>query len=864
MHREIVRALVAKDEAALRSAWVRHQGVSIRTDDLLTLCVTASRPQFISVILDLGGKPDKLRSSLLATLLIRHRPDDVKLLVKAGAPVNNESGDSEALEKAVRNFHSYPRDRYEKESEGKEVPPFDFSMIELLLQYGAQLDPNLPEIRRSETNTTSDSTHWLETHYSTLFSLFEKYGAQFRSEANFGEHAHAVEKPPPIEQAIMRNNVAQVKELLSADPHILTAVKNPLTKAILSDCSLEMVRCLLTHNCDVHEDGEKPLLATCPTHDYINPYSTPYILRFLLQHGAKPSMRDGEAFLNACERFPDSLGVKFFEANSVPNLPHLYDAALLGLLGKSELFPELGLVKAQEREDPVFKLISMAKSLVDRGADPYTTILLLFRKSSLAPFYTKEPIEMSTPTSHYGEWRDVLRERLEEQLPREVKDIDDRFRFAGGALSYNCSQMQLGDDPRQRASLSSASDRYCHLMAQALEPANSCWINSLIGGRQRKIPEPLICPSLLAQDSRYKMVSDVAAIATVLYRPFALRQKFIDLAKATFSDEVKLKDSQERNESVFEWLPVTKRMVTHFADLALLPALWSYLHPDATPYLTRSVFEQIRKDLSFVAAEMLLDGRSLREIRDFTKKWHGLSDKHPIPLTADAVWNPILREPLSLPNGFVVKDLHSIQHLREIGTTMKNCLVDGVHAPACFHGRSRILAIFKDDVPVVALTLEERDGGWHLTEYEGPDYARPDEGPDAPLTHFKQMLAANEISFLKAYKDKIPTPNVYDNETSDGLFLKYANYLDNNRSDLVVNYQLERALQQPGIDAAAFYIRWVVLTDKRSEKALPLLRDEKISTCRGHIREMAEALSLYLTYSQKLYAHYPDWAVKNR
>lgn len=865
-HREIFRAIVANDEAALRTTWAKYPDVSIRAEEALSSCIKLSRFDLIPVILDLGGSPENLRSVHLEELVIHRRFDELRLLVEAGAPVNNEGGDSEALDRAMRRFQLHVEGILDRNIYDKKLEPYDFSTIKLLLKYGARLDANMPEIRRSAAIPTTDRSDALHSHYSALFSIFEKRGAQVRTDDNWGPFAEPVVAEHPLERAFWHGNVTKVLKLVGEDPGLLSSVNNPLSRAVLGDCSLEMLRRLIDHNCDANEDFGRPLISVCPAHGFINPFATPYLLRFLLQCGADPNTRGAQAFINACERFPDSLGTKFFEGPYLPNDSAYYDRALRGLLKKSDLFPELGLITAQERDEPVFKHISMVKCLIDRGADPYSAILGLFGKPSLSPVHVGSTLELNRASSHYARWGEFLRESLTEQLPGEISDLDDCYRYAHGSLFEHRSLMQLGNDSSERATITSIGIRYCHLMAQVLEPSNSCWINSLITGKQRRIPETTISPTLLRYDGRYKMVSDVAAIAAVLHRPFVLRQKFIDLTKATFSETVKLKDCQESNESVLEWLPTTKRLVKHFSDTALLPALFSLLRPEAVSYLTRPLLETVREDLAFLAAEALFDGRSLREIRDFTKRWYALADKHPIPISVYESWNAVLPQPISLPNGFVVKDVHSIKALREIGRSMNNCLVDGVHAPACFLGRARILAIFQEDVPIVAMTLEKRVGGWHLTEYEGPNYTQPDEGPDAPLTRFKRMLASNEIAFNWVYERSMSTPSEWNNETSDGLLTKYYNYLDNNRTYLFDpnNHSLLLALQAPGIDAAAFYRRWVVLNDKGSEKAVPLLRDEGIMKCNESLREMAEALSLFLEYSEKLYNNYPESAVKFR
>jgi hypothetical protein len=876
VHREIFRAIVANDEAALRTTWAKYPDVSIRAEEALSSCIKLSRFELIPVILDLGGSPEKLKSSHLETLLREERSDMLQILVEAGAPVNNEAGDSEALRHAVLELYLYI-DRRTDENVRRaldkdhfhyhpEIGVFSFSTIIFLLHHGARMDTTIPEVQRSSKDSTEDSIPWEHSCYSALFSLFEKYGAALRTDHNFFDYAKSIEAMHPIEQAITRDDVAKVRELLSAKPGLLARVKNPLSKAILNNCSSKMLCCLIEHNCDVNEDFGKPLLYACIAYYRPDRLAEPVTVSVLLKNGADPNLRQAEAFINAFEKFPDLLGERFFKWSYLPTECAHYDTALRGLLKKFHLFPELGLVTAQERGEPAFKHVSMVKSLTDRGADPYSAILELFETPSLSPVRSDSNLELNRPSSHYVRWGEVLRESLKEQLSEEIRDLDDCYRYAHGSLFKHRSLMQLGNDSSERATITSIGIRYCHLMAQVLEPSNSCWINSLITGKQRRIPETTISPTLLRYDGRYKMVSDVAAIATVLHRPFVLRQKFIDLAKATFSERVKLKDSQESNESVFEWLPITKRLVKHFSDTALLPALFSLLRPEAVSYLTRPLLETVREDLAFLAAEALFDGRSLREIRDFTKRWYALADKHPIPISVYESWNAVLPQLISLPNGFVVKDVHSIKALREIGRSMNNCLVDGVHAPACFLGRARILAIFQEDVPIVAMTLETRDGCWHLTECEGPNHTKPDEGPDAPLTHFKRMLARNEISFNPPYGRSIRTPSEWDNETSDGLFFKYSNYLDKNRTYLFDpnNHSLLLALQAPGIDAAAFYRRWVVLNDKGSEKAVPLLRDEGIMKCNESLREMAEALSLFLEYSEKLYNNYPESAVKFR
>ena len=862
VHREIFRAIVANDEAALRSAWCQHRNVSIRAEEAISWCLELERYELVNVILDLGGKPDKLRSSLLEKHL-RRRFDVVKLLVEAGAPVNNEAGDSEALSRAMRFFHLHIENCYTAKEQGEKIKPFDFSSIEFLLKHGAQLDRTEPEVRRVSVSSICGPLHWRDYHYSVLFDLFEKYGIQFRSDENFGPAAQTIDAVHPIERAISGGKVNKVRELLSVEPELISLVKNPISKAILSNCSSEMIRCLIEHHCDVNEDFGKPLLYACRRF-FINRIHTSSVVWTLLDCGADPSMRGAEAFLHACERFPESLGILFWETNSIPQGSAHYDAALRRLVGHSRASIRFNSGDSSFLKEPGLQYLSMVKSLVDRGADPYSAIINLLRRPSLAQCDNEEDFELKNQIDHYKLWGVLLKERLAKRPPSEVRDLDDCYRFAHGDLSRNHSLMQVGNDVRQRASLSTAAHRYCHLMAQVLEPSGECWINALIVGNYRNISESMISPSLLQHDSRYKMVSDVAAIATVLHPPFMLRQRFIELARATLSDKVKLKESQESNESVLKWLPITIRLVKHFTETALFPSLLSYLKHDAVPYLTSTVLERVNQDLFFVAAEVLFRGRTLREIKDFTKKWHALSDKHPIVISADAGWNSLLLEPIWLPGGFVVRDINSVRSLRTVGQIMNNCLADGVHASACFYGTSRILVIFQDEAPVVAMTLKKNGIEWKLTEYEGPNYTSPDEGLNSPLTHFKRMLNADEIKFNTVYEQSLPALYEYVNETSDGMFDKYSNFLDNHRTFLAVpsNYKLLWAFKAPGIDVGAFYKRWVVLNDKGGGKAEPLLRDEAIAKCIQDLRAMAEAISIFLEYSEKLYKSYPEWAVK--
>lgn len=866
VHREIFRAIVANDELGLRSAWLRHQDVPIRSEEAISLCMKRHRLGLIPVILDLGGKPNKLRSSHLETLMISRHFDLVKTLVEAGAPINNEAGYSEALSRAIRQFHLHVEKRLDTEDYEEKSGHFDFSKIQFLLERGARMDTSLPEVRRCSESSSDNTAYWLDAYYSTLFSLFKAHGATLHDDHNFGTLAQLVDDPSPIEQAIVADDVGKVTELLQADPGILSQVKRPISKAIRNNCSLGMLQCLINNNCDVNEGQGSALLQACPAHGYIDPFRTPYVVKLLLERGADPSMQGAEAFINACSKFPESLGVLFFGSDCKGfQSPH-YDAALRGLLKSSNSFPELGFIESQKREEPIFRHFTMVKDLVEQGADPYSATLDFLERGSLSPAAEDFEFKDVRTTSHYKTWERFLRERLSEQPPISRDDIDNGYLAADRALHQNeLSLMQLGDDPRQRASVPGVARRYCHLMAQVLEPSSACWINSLIANKERNIPESMINPSLLRQDNRYKMLSDVAAITSVLHPPFTLRQRFLELARTTFSDSVKLKDSQVSNESVFEWLPTTKRLIKHFTDTALVPAVLSCFRPEALSFLTHGVLHKVREDLSSVAAEALFDGRSLREIRDFTKRWYALSEHHPVPISAYDGWNSVLQEPLALPNGFVVRDIHTVATLREIGKRMNNCLADGVHATQCFYGRSRILAIFRDDIPIVAMTLEKRDRGWELTEYEGPDYSRPDEGTDAPLTHFKKMLDAGAIEFNSTIERSIYAPQEYENHTSDGSLSKYSNFLDNNRTELVVpgNWEFKLALEAPGINAGAFYRRWVVLTDKGGDNAVPLLRDEAIAKCNQSLREIASALTVYLEYSEKLYKSYPKWAVRN-
>ncbi len=865
VHREIFRAIAFEDEAALRSTWVQYGDIGIRGEDVFAFCVQLRRYELIPVLLDLGAKPDKLRSSYLAPLLTR-KVSEFKRLVEVGAPVNDESGRSEALHRAVLHAATH-LDLYSLSwfSE-RRADPYDFSFIEFLLKHGARMDPAMSEVQRTSIHPDVRSLNWCDAHISKLLSLFEQYGAELRTDVFPHCSVESVGPAYTLEQAILSGDVSKVIDLLSVDPHILSLVKNPLTKGCQSN-SLRMVRYLLDNNCDVNEDFGRPLLfavSESETSGLFTPLSLGLVLRLLLERGADPAMRGAEAFINACTIDPDSLAAVFFTTNSLPKSTAQLTAALQALIKKSYSFSDLKMGNPHIQE-PIIKHLTMVKSLVERGADPYTAIPYRLEAPSLEPAHEEIGIDLTTPSSHYTEWAKFLRERLKEQPTREESAIDKCYQSAEDFLSTFSSLIQLGNEAlAQLGSISHQSSRYCYLMAQALEPSSPCWINSLITDKQRQIPESMICPSLLKNDTRYKMLSDVAAIAVVLHRPLMVRRKFLDLAKATFSDKVKLKDSQQSNETVVEWLPITKRLVSHFADMVLFPELLRQLSPEKVPFMTSSVLERVRQDLGFMAAEALFDGRSLREIRDFTKRWHALAKRHPIPISLRSEWPSILQQPIALPNGHVLQDLTSCQRIREVGGTMHNCLEDGIHASECFLGLSRIFAIFKDDVPIVAMTLEKRDEGWELTENEGPDYTQPEEGPDAPLTLFKQMLRANQIHFNPVGKCSIPRVHEYDNLTSDGFMSKYSNYLDNNRTELAVeqNHSFLSALQSPGINAAAFYQRWVTLDVKGGANTAPLLRDECVEKCIHSIREMAMATSLFLEYSQRLYESYPRYSEK--
>lgn len=851
VHREIFRAIVANDKEALCSTWERYRDIGIRGEDALSLCLEQCRFELVSVLLDLGAHPHKLRSSQLPRLFWYGRFEVLKQLVEAGAPVNNESGDSEALRLAVQYFVNYIDLGFEpSSSEGQRTKSFDFSKIEFLLAYGARMDRTSRELQRASISPYSRSLDWLDSAFSQAFSIFEKYGAQLRTD----NLDHCCSEPKDegelVASAITAGNVATVTELLRENPSLLSLVKNPLSKAVRS-ASLEMVQHLIRLGCDVNEDCGKPLLYACQLNHwgegfvYREPL-TPKMVRLLLANGADPYMRGGEAFIQACERFDASLLSTFFASSSLRHVGVGNDAALRGLLYNSRLYKTEYFPRFNGRNTPAMEQLLKVKSLVDRGADPCAA----FPWKRDPPSITAgEDVAFDSPTSHYTVWKDFLRERLSQQPPPNRAAIDDCYRDAQQALSGNVYRMQVGNESRQSGPLPNPSHRYCHLMAQVLDPTSPCWINSLIPAKSKQIPESVISPSLLQHDPRYKVVSDVAAITTVLHRPFTLRQKFIELAKASFSENLKLRDSQQSTEKVFEWLPTTTRLLRHFADIVLLPALLARIPPRAIPFLPKGIVGQIREDLEFVAAEALFAGRSLRKLKDFSKRWHALSARHPVPISPQTCWESLLSGPIQLPNGFVVKDLNSLDSLRKVGTAMNNCLGDGIHATECFFGNARILAIFKDENPLVAMTLEKTEDGWHLTEYEGPDYTRPDEGPTAPFTLFKTMIASNAIQFEAVDPEEVFPPNSYDD---DNPWPAYRKYLDVNRIDL------DWALHDHGINAEAFYRRWLRIAGKAGGRTEPLLTDDAIAKCVSHLDEMAGALSLYLQYSELLYNSYPN------
>lgn len=312
VHREIFRAIIANDETGLRSAWLSRQDVSIRAEEAISLCMKRHRLGLIPILLELGGKPDRLRSSHLETLMISRHFDLVKMLVEAGAPVNNEAGYSEALVRAIRQFHLYIERRFDSEDYGEPPRPFDFSTIQFLLERGARMDTSMPEVRRCVESSSDNTGHWLDVHYSTLFSLFETHGATLHDDHNFGTFGKLEDVISPLEQAIMADDIGKVMELLRSYPGILSQVKSPISKAIRNNCSLGMLQCLIDHNCDVNEGQGSPLLQACPAHGYIDPFRTPYSAELLLRYGADPSMRGAEAFINACSKFPASLGALFF------------------------------------------------------------------------------------------------------------------------------------------------------------------------------------------------------------------------------------------------------------------------------------------------------------------------------------------------------------------------------------------------------------------------------------------------------------------------------------------------------------------------------------------------------------------------
>ncbi len=501
-HREIFRAIVDNSESGLHAAWVQNPGMPIRAEEAIAMCVELNQADLIPVILDLGGKPDKLRSSCLATLMTWRRFDVLKLLVEAGAPVNNEAGESEALNNALGDFNLYVdakqlATRYKTLDAEFFCEPkgsFDFSEIEFLLKSGARIDTTAPMVQRHSVSPTSGPVDWIESHYSTLLSLFEKHGAQLGAERDFGASATSGNKVEAIEQAIEQDDISTLRELLSKDSRMLSLIRNPLSKAVLSGTSVELLRCLIDHKCDVNEELGKPLLYACTAERHIKYFPTPLLVRTLLKFGADVSLRGAEAFIQSFERFPESLGFVFLETGSVPSVAAHLDVALQGLLNKSRFVPELEFVRSQKYDEPAFRHLNMAKSLVDRGADPYSAILLLLKKSSLAPYNDHTSLELKTASSHYTVWRDFLRERLSEKLSTDRTELDNCYKAAAGSLYRYCSLMQLGNNATQRYSLPGMAIRYTHLMAQVLEPSNSCWMNSLIREKQRQIPDFMISP----------------------------------------------------------------------------------------------------------------------------------------------------------------------------------------------------------------------------------------------------------------------------------------------------------------------------------------------------------------------------------
>ncbi len=902
VHREILRSIAADDKQALCSTWERYRDIGIRGEEALSLSLELGRFELVQVLLDLGAQPHELRSSQLPGLLEAGRFDVLKQLVEAGAPVNNESGDSEALSRAVQNFVNYIDFKFEHPaSSGQRMETetffkgwveasttidedltntgtlsvqerffryfidspfsdefidhskgFDFSQIAFLLEHGARMDKTGREIRRDSLSSDSRMLAVLGSDFSQAFALFEKHGIQLRTDNLNLYCSESSDEVEVVESAIRAGNVARATALLAENPSLLSLVKNPLSKAVRS-ASLEMVRHLIRIGCDVNEDGGKPLLYACLLYYWGEgfPYReplTPKMVHLLLTNGADPNMRGGEAFIEACKTFDDSLLTTFFGCPSLRNIAEKNNAALRGLLINERLFTDADFVRFLGRDTPALKQLLMVKSLVDRGADPCAALLW---GQNPAPITGHEhsALAFESATGHYTVWGAFLRERLSQRPPPDRDAIDECYRAAQKALSGNVYRMQVGNESRQSGPLPNPSHRYCHLMAQVLDPTSPCWINSLIPAKSKQIPESVISPSLLQHDPRYKVVSDVAAITTVLHRPFTLRQKFIELAKASFSENLKLRDSQQSTEKVFEWLPTTTRLLRHFADIVLLPALLARIQPSAIPFLPKGILGQIREDLEFVAAEALFAGRSLRELKDFSKRWHALSARHPVPISPQTCWESLLSGPIQLPNGFVVKDLNSLDSLRKVGTAMNNCLGDGIHATECFFGNARILAIFKDENPLVAMTLEKTEEGWHLTEYEGPDYTRPDEGPTAPFTLFKTMIASNAIQFEAVDPEEVFPPNSYDD---DNPWPAYRKYLDVNRIDL------DWALHDHGINAEAFYRRWLRVAAKPGGKTEPLLTHGAIAKCVGHLDEMVGALSLYLQYSERLYNSYPN------
>jgi hypothetical protein len=852
-HREIFRAIIADNSEELRSTWLKWRDIEIRAEEALSLCVQLGRLNLIPLILGLGGKPDQLSSSHLERLVSQSSFYVLELFLEAGAPVNNQAGESEALGIAVKRLILQSQTLSTNRQTDWRGLRASFLTIELLLKHGARMDQTLPQVRLTFNSPSATKANTTNHILLRLCKLFNRYGAELRTDLLPETRAELASRTRPLEDAILKGDVTQVNQFLKNDPRMLASVHLPLSKAVQS-ASLEMVRYLVEGGCDVNEGYGAPLLYACTHFDNSPAPPNPSIVRFLLERGAGPSLRNGEAFLRACSGYANSLGTVFLETNSLPHRSRQLDAALRAILVSAWQYPDRGLYNLQDNLHPGLQILSMTKTLVESGADPYPAILYARKSHSSAALH--EPLEpdRGSPSSHYKAWADFLRQQLQRPLRGDTEQVPC-YLAAEAFLLKHADFTQTSRDPSWRSCLTlSLPGQYCQLMSQVLEPSSRCWINSLMPNKSRQLPASLISPQLLKADSRYKMVSDVAAITVVLHRPAIVHQKFIELAKATFSDRVKLKDSKQSNEKMVEWLPTTKRLVKHFADIVLFPALLRELQPEMVRFFTPRVLKRALKDLEFIAAEALFNNRSPREIRDFTKRWHALSDQHPIPISSGTTWDSLLPRPLPLPNGYVVKDLNSCQRLQDVGRAMNNCLADGVHATQCFFGRARILAIFRNDIPVIALTLENRAEGWTLTAYEGPNYTQPEQGPQAPLTHFKGMLAAQEIELNDVTKRSVNELQEYHLLVPSELTVRTRSYLDTNYTNFIFKKSelISEALRAPGINAAAFYRRWVLLDDPNSARQIPLLRDAAVASYEKSIKEMAEALSLFLQYSRRL------------